>query len=306
TPSGAPTASWFTLRLLNDLLSGAQPVPGELLPDVLTFKKDDRLILFVNPSTPRLLDAWLGDKLVRLDLLGRAAAVPTDAGGRQRIDTGTAPFFLVVSDTAFAETQLSGVFEGHPLKSRTSAQTVTFRLVNRFPEPIHNLRIVEAVLPPKWHPIDPALELTSVAPGAEARFPLEISLPSDVRPGDYSVRLKVSFSDGAARREATLTRVLTVRPEVDVLPRIEETADGKGLEVTVTVRNRGEKKTDFKIYVNRGNGARTLDEVVYGLEPGAERIVRFLAPKDESGREYVIGLRGIEDDLFVNEVVRVP
>jgi hypothetical protein len=34
--------------------------------------------------------------------------------------------------------------------------------------------------------------------------------------------------------------------------------------------------------------------------------VRFVAEPDAKGKEYLVGLRGIADDLFVNEAVTVP
>ena len=120
----------------------------------------------------------------------------------------------------------------------------------------------------------------------------------------------MSLSRCAKLSASTIENVASVavaaHPEIEVAPRIETTADGKGLEVSVTVRNRGERKADFKVYLNRGAGTRTLDDVVYALEPGQERIVRFLVEPDEKGKEYLVGLRGIEDDLFVNEAVKVP
>ncbi|MCE9581775.1 MAG: hypothetical protein K8T20_04580 [Planctomycetes bacterium] len=304
--AGSPTTTWFALRILNDLLSGSSPVDGELLAGLPAFRKDGRLVLAVRADPPRTLEAWLGDDVVRIDLLGRSKKLIPDAGGRLKIEAGAETSFLVVRDSAFADTQLSGTFEGFPLKSRTNPQRVTFRMANRFAESLKNIRLVSVDLPARWRPVETALELTAVEPGATAEFPLDLAVPSDVRPGEYEIRVRVSFTVAGVRREAVLLRALAVRPEIEVTPRVEATPDGKGLEVSVTVRNRGEKKADFKVYLNRGAGTRTLDDVVYALEPGQERIVRFLVENDEKGKEYMVGLRGIEDDLFVNEVVKVP
>ncbi|MEK7466003.1 MAG: NEW3 domain-containing protein [Planctomycetota bacterium] len=303
---GTPAPSWFALRVLNDLLSSASPVQGELLPGLPAFRKDGRLILALRSEPPRAIESWLGEDVVRVDLLGRSRKLTPDPGGRLRIEASSELAFLVVRDAAFADTQISGGFEGLPLKSRANPQRAVFRLTNRFAEPLKNLRIVSVDLPARWRPVEPVIEHTSVDPGASAAFPLDLAVPSDIRPGGYEIRLRITFSVGGVRREAVLTRALPVLPEIEVTPRVEPTADGKGLEVTVTVHNRGEKKADFKVYLNRGPGTRTLDDVVYALEPGQERIVRFLVEPDEKGKEYLVGLRGIEDDLFVNEAVKVP
>lgn len=303
---GSPDAAWFALRVLNDLLSGATPVPGELLPGMPAFRKDGRLVLALRADPPRAVEAWLGEDVVRVDLLGRSRRLAPDAGGRLALEAGRSPAFLVVRDAAFADTQLSAVLEGLPLKSRTGPQRVAFRVTNRFDEPVRNVRVLSVELPAHWRPVETAVEHGSVEPGAPAEFPLDLSVPSDARPGLYEVRLRISFTARGTRREAVLARPLPVQPDVEVSPRIEPTADGKGLEVSITVRNRGARKADFKVYLNRGAGTRTLDDVVYALEPGQERVVRFLVEPDTKGREYLVGLRGIEDDLFVNEAVTVP
>lgn len=303
---GTPAAPWFALRVLNDVLSGSTAVEGELLPGMPAFRKDGRLVVALRADPPRAMDAWLGEDVVRVDLLGRSRRLVPDAGGRYRLEATPELAFLVLRDAAFADTQLSAVFEGLPLKSRANPQRAVFRMTNRFNEPLRNVRVVSVDLPSSWRPIDPAVEHTSVEPGAPADFPLDLSVPSDARPGRYEIRVRVSFTVGGVRRETVLTRALPLQPEIEVTPRIEATADGKGLEISVTVRNRGDRKADFKVYINRGAGTRTLDDVVYALEPGQERIVRFLVDHDVKDKEYLVGLRGIEDDLFVNETVKVP
>ncbi len=303
---GVPTATWYALRTLNDLLTGATPVEGLLLGEHPAFRCEGRIILFLHAEQAGTVDAWLGPGLRRVDLFGRVRVVEVEPTGRARIPVGPDPEFLIVGDSGLAETLLSAAFEGGPLLSRANPQRLSFRVVNRFPTPLGGLRLLSAELPPRWRPVESSLEHPEVAPAGTAEFPLDFSVPSDATPGRYELRLRLSFALDGVRRETVLRRTVEVRPEIEVLPRIEPTAEGKGLEVTLTLRNRGARRSSFKVYVNRGAGRRTLDDVVSALEPGSERVIRFLAEKDEAGKVYLIGLRGIEDDLFVNAAVTVP
>jgi hypothetical protein len=303
---GTPAPAWYALRVLNDLLSGATPVAGELLPGMLAFRKENRLVVAVRADPPRTLDAWLGADVLRVDVAGRAIRLAPDASGRLKLEASPALHFLVVSDAAFADTQLSGAFDGLPLKSRANPQPAVFRLANRFPDPIRNVRLLSVDLPTGWRPVALPREHARLDPGAAADFPLDFVVPSDSRPGDAEARLRVSFEAAGARREAVLVRTLPVRSDIEIAPRIEPTHDGRALEISVTVRNRGKRRANLKVTVDRGPALRPLEDVVRDLEPGTERVVRLAAEKDESGKEYRVALRGLEDDAFVNEVVRVP
>ena len=302
---------WRTMR---DRLAGRRSAGTLPIADGV------RAIILVDPSGTRCaLAAWneraypseavialhLGEEPITLvDIFGNETPVEM-IDGIHTVALTESPVFIEGVDPGLILFHAGFHFEPALIRSSAKVHTVDLVLYNPFSTSIAGrFRVVE---PSDWK-INPRVHRFNIRPGAEQRFPMEVSFSIGELAGVKPVTLDVELAAMKTYPRITLrTNVEIGLRELELLSTVLVDNKRDRVVVTLQITNLSNRAQSIEVYA-MAPGRPRKSANVSKLAPNQSTIRRFIYRGDAEamrGRSIRIGLLEIDGPGRLNEVVRV-
>lgn len=217
------------------------------------------------------------------------------------------------------------VLEFDPIEIRSEFESIKVKergqfkvfLKNNYGASIHNVKII---IPENIFEINvtPTL-IEKVRPGEKVDFLIKITIPENVKPGEYPLILKVWAQEFEVSREVNLKiqverpipepeAVVEIIPEdipiaISVFPSPVEIESNKSAEFRVYVRNGHTKPIhNLKLFFKKNDfEVKVVPEIIEKIEPGGKNffLVNLFVPAKTKRGDYTLAMELGADELAV-------
>ncbi|WP_417744550.1 hypothetical protein [Rosistilla oblonga] len=248
-PDATPGEMLLPWRTTATLIGGLQYEGALQMPNRsqnVVMSDGQRAVMVVWNTEPTEERIYLGDNVQQIDVWGRGEEVPTDAEGRQIIQIGTLPTFLIAINPAIAEFRLAADLHPTRLESLPGRrQTLHMRLKNTFESTITGRFTLQ---PPITWETQQQPTTVNLGESATADATVDVALRSNAAIGRERVRFDF-LVDAEKRHRFSIWRDLDVGPEdIQIDPSIRFDPSGS-LIVTVNLINLSDRQQDYNCYM---------------------------------------------------------
>ncbi|MCB9846831.1 MAG: hypothetical protein H6814_00310 [Phycisphaeraceae bacterium] len=293
---------------------------GRTFAGELPIAEGVRAMILVDPTGSRCaIAAWnegadaeravirlhLGDgDITEVDCYGNETPVGV-SDGLHTVSLTDSPVFIEGVDPGLVLFQAG--FRVEPAMIRSSATLHTVEIVMRNPFPTSIAGRFRVVEPEDWK-INPRVHRFSIAPGAEQRFPVEVSFGVGEIAGTKPVTLDVELAAVKSYPRITLhTSVEVGLTELVMQPTVLVDKERDRVLVTVQITNLSDRPQSIEVFVAAPGRVRK-SATVSKLAPGESTIRRLLFHGDAEsmrGETIRIGLSEIDGPGRLNGLVHV-
>lgn len=259
-------------------------------------------------QTEVMLDLFLGDEPVIVDLWGNRMPVPRE-GDKHRLPVTTAPRIIEGIDPKLARFRAGFRFEPGFIESSHEVHEVEIAVTNPWGRTLNGRLRFE---PPEGWRIQPALMPISIPAGQTVRVPLSVNFPVHETAGEKMIDASIRMTTDR-RYELDLSTPVTIGLKaieydaaLNILPHPEDPAR-RQVVVTTMITNRGDEARSLFAHASAPDRPRK-QTIINQLPPGESviRRFRFDDAASLSGRRIRVGLREVEGNAMLNDILEVP
>jgi len=304
-------AVWRTLgeRLSGRRFAGELPIADGVRALILVDPSGSRCAVAAwnerAPTDEAVIKLYLGDApITRVGVYGNETPVEM-VDGIHTVPLTDSPVFIEGVDPGLI--LLHAGFRVEPALIRSSAKVHTVDIVLRNPFPTSISGRFRVVEPADWT-INPRVHRFSISPGAEQRFPVEVTFSIGELAGVKPVTLDVELAAAKAYPRITLRSSVEVGlSELDMSPTVFVDTGNDRVLVTLRITNLGDRAKSLDAYA-MARGRPRQSATVSKLAPNESTIRKFIFRGGAAamrGQSIRVGLLEIDGPGRLNGVIEV-